>query len=217
MYTIITLGNPERYQLRQAVHQAMAGIGYVEGRAVDGRKEDELKWWESHHGLEYRMSEWRPGELGLWYSNINNWKWIARQDDNVLVFEDDAIPLEGFRYVVDNVPPPEDFDFATYYTPFRRPYQGGKFRWEESNMQEHGNIAVLYSPKGAKKILDILGEEGLEYPVDIWLFKQAKFTKRLKGYAPRIIDKVVIDHDFDVPTNIHDEERIYRAVQRKGE
>jgi hypothetical protein len=208
-YTIITLENPERYQHRKAIHEAMAGHEYVPFNAVDGRNPQSLANYEDYFEFKYLMNEWRPGELGLWYSNINIWNWQQYQTDPLLVFEDDALLRPVFREVLDNTPPPKDFDFASYYTPIRNPIQAGRFYFEET-INEHGNICMMYSAKGANRILTLLEKEGIEYPVDIWLYKQAKFRKTLKGYSPRHLSHVIIDHDFDVPTNIHEDERIVK-------
>lgn len=208
-YTILSLGNPERQHRVDAIHQEMSGVEYVHVETVNGKNLDQLKYYEDLYGFKYNVSDWRPGELGLWYSNINAWFEISKMDEPVMVFEDDAIPKIGFKKIVEAVQPPDDFDFATYYTPFRNFAQAGRFQLVETG-QEHGNICIMYSPDGASKILDLLDDNGIEWPVDIWLFKQNKFEKTLKGYGPRDISQVIIDHDFNVPTNIHNDERITR-------
>lgn len=216
-YTILTLGNPERRHRVETIHRVMEGHDYVPIPAVDGRIPEVLKWHEELNGYKYLMEEWRPGELGLWYSNINAWQYCANSKENLLVFEDDAIPREDFRVTINSTLPPRGFDFASYYTPERNFAQAAPFYFVETE-QEHGNICMLYSAKGAAKILDMLSTEGIEYPVDIWVFKKAKFAKELKGYSPRRISKIVVDHDFNLPTNIHNDERIFvDAVQRTGE
>lgn len=205
-YTILTLGNPEREAHRSNIRETMSGIEEVFVECVNGKNESQLSDNVSRHGFQINFSEWRPGEGGVWYSNINAWEYSAKNDTDLLVFEDDAIIQNGFRAALDSINTPELADFITLYIPYRNSTQSKPFTLSAAR-QEHGNVCILYTAQGSRKILEMLEREGLEWPVDIWLFKKA-LSNQLRGYGPDLRSKVIVDVDFEVPTNIHDDERV---------
>jgi len=206
-YTIFSLGNPERAQRVEAIRGAMEGHDEVFIECVNGKDPEQLNANIDRYGFTHIDQEWRPGEGGLWYTNINAWQWAVDNNETLLTFEDDAIPLQYFNLGLDEIQSRLGaFDFATLYTPYRTAYQRGMFRLQRAR-QEHGNVCIAYSPQGAKKILDLLRQDGIKWPVDIWVFKQ-HIAKRLNGLSPKETSVVIVDHDFDVPTNIHEDERI---------
>lgn len=206
-YTILTLGNPERVTLRANIHLNMdKHFEYVPIEGVDG-KTDDLREAIERHQLKINFDRWKPGEGGVWFSNINAWSWGEEHNEDLLVFEDDAILSPDFSDTVNELELPDDWDFVTLYYPYYGSRQIMQFKIAPIH-QEHGNVAVLYSAQGMKKIMQMLRDEGLDWPVDIWLFKKAKFEKTLNGYGAHQFSKHIVEHDFDVPTNIHEDDHI---------
>src|SRR6476469_4902620 len=128
---------------------------YVEIECVRGTDAEQLARNVRRYGFKHQDNEWRPGEGGLWYSSINAWSWAVEHDEPLLVFEDDAMPTAEFSTVLASIEPPEGYDFASFYIPFRPPNQNFPFSFR-ATAQEHGNICILYSPQGARKILALL-------------------------------------------------------------
>jgi hypothetical protein len=151
-------------------------------------------------------SSWRPGEAGLWYTNINAWQWSVDNQETLLTFEDDAIPTPFFGEALDALSSLDTFDFASLYIPYRNMGQKMPFMFGPTQ-QEHGNISLAYSPLGSQKILSLLEQNGMQYPVDIWLYKQG-LAGSLRGFTPRLVSRVAVNHDFTLPTNIHEDDRI---------
>jgi GR25 family glycosyltransferase involved in LPS biosynthesis len=203
-YSILSI-NDSRKEHKDRIRDAMAGFEEVDTGSVNGNNPEELNAAIDRWGFDINFSIWKPGEGGVWYSNINAWGWAAENDD-LMVFEDDAIPLERFSEAINNWTLPVDYDFISLYIPFEPVNAIMPVRFEKC-YQQHGIVCMLYSIKGAKKILSLLKEEGLEWPVDIWLFKQ-HLAGKLKGYAPNPFSHRLINHDFDIATNIHNSDRI---------
>lgn len=213
-YTILSLENPERRPLVDAINRQMSphyqGV-YVD--AVDGKTEA-LNEAIDFYGFDINFDEWKPGEGGVWYSNINAWKRCVELDEDLLVFEDDAILHPNFVRQIQTAGMPESYDFITYYNPHRHNNQTNRLSLATC-VQEHGMVAIRYSPRGAARCLEILENEGLEWPVDIWLFKLSKFRGLLEGYGPHHNSRIIVDHNFDIPSNIHGGDRIPVHKPRK--
>lgn len=206
-YTIFTLGNPERQERIDGIRKAMVGHEEIFVECVNGKNSEQLQTNIERYGLKHPKGMWRPGEAGLWYTNLNAWTYAAEHDCDLLTFEDDAILVDIFSDVINRNWDFKDADFATFYIPYRKP-EFQRFGFRLGNVaQEHGNVCMLYTAKGSKKILDILRWGGLKWPVDIWVYKMA-IDGRLKGLGPTITSNVIVEHDFDLPTNIHNDERI---------
>jgi GR25 family glycosyltransferase involved in LPS biosynthesis len=214
-YIILTLNNPEREPYKDAIRKLMRGRSEVKTRMVNGKDPADLNDAIDKWGFKINFNHWRPGEGGVWYSNIYAWEYIANQDDDVIVFEDDALTHPYLRTVIDKVKPPDDYDFVTYYVPY---YTGNQIQLPKElvpTYQEHGMVCMRYSPKGARKILELLERDGLRWPVDIWLFKQTFETNELKGYSPIPMALHLTSVDFKPPSNIHDDDKI--EVHHPGE
>lgn len=204
-YTILTLGNPERQQYMDIIRNQMSNHEEVFIPCVDG-KTKQLDDAIDKYGFDIAFDEWRPGEGGVWYSNINAWSYAAENNTDLMIFEDDAVLSHHFGRIIDRVTLPEEYDFVTFYLPYFQRNQLMPFSLIPA-YQQHGNVCVLYSSTGAKKILGMLESEGLEWPVDIWLYKKA-LSNQLTGFGPHNLAIHIVTVDYEVPSNIHDDDRI---------
>jgi GR25 family glycosyltransferase involved in LPS biosynthesis len=205
-FLIITVGTPAREGHRRRIREAMSGFEEVGVECVDGKNPEQLQANVDRHGFAIHFDTWRPGEGGLWYSAINAWSLCRDLGEPLLVFEDDALVSPSFGQAVRNAEPPGDFDFATYYVPYRSAAQASEFAFEAVR-QEHGTVCIAYSPAGATRILDLLSSEGLDAPIDIWLFRKG-LSGRLRGYGPSPTSEVVVDVDLRTPSLIHEDPRV---------
>lgn len=215
-YTILTLDHPARDPYKEKIRTQMEGYEEVFVEGVNGRVEDSLNGAIDHYGFKINFNEWRPGEGGVWYSHINAWSYGADNDTDIMVFEDDAVLDKYFRHSVDRLNLPEDWDFVALYYPYWGGHQQNPFSIVPT-IQEHGNVCVMYSANGCKKIMKMLDEEGLEWPVDIWLFKKSKFEGTLKGYGADPQARHIVTVDDKPPTTIHEGDRIMVHHPNKGE
>src|SRR6188768_1584308 len=65
------------------------------------------------------MTPKNPGEIGLWISTYDCWKWAAMNDEHLLLLEDDAIPsirfMEYLSWYLQELP--TDYDLLSLYVP----------------------------------------------------------------------------------------------------
>jgi hypothetical protein len=131
---------------------------------------------------------------------------------------------------------PEDFDFISLWVPdnqkndylydidfdmngrhiwTERPWrtnETSKYRLNDSNrvalaFQGYGMVSLMYSPKGAAKLVKQAQETGLTGPVDCWIFQQAH-KGLLEGYSchPHFAHVVRYDN-WEGPSHVQNTEQ----------
>lgn len=129
------------------------------------------------------LTEFKPGELGIWASNYTSWKKLLDSDYDALInLEDDIFLMCDFydklQILLQDIP--EDWDFFTLYVP---PNQEYLYR-SELNVTENvcfsfqgwSLLACMVSRKGAKKALDIM-KDGFHDPLDFYILKSPEKFK----------------------------------------
>lgn len=191
----------------------------------------------SHRNLVLRgWGNAKKGEVGVWISNYDNWKFVSESDEPLIVFEDDAIPNEYFKWkftaAVRELP--DDWDFMALWVPDNQrldylydvqynenghprhsgvlPPSESKFRIEGNEIvsrvyQGYGMVALMYSPLGGKKLIDLAHSRGLDTPVDCWLYEEAH-KGNLNGYAPKPDFADLVGYDWSTPTHVQNTERL---------
>lgn len=239
-FTIIHI-NEDRYNKRSAIKNALFFYDEVKDiEFVNGHDEEQIKKMrERYPDFRGRPDIWVPkkGEVGVWYSQMQCWRWAAENNTHLLVFEDDAILEPGFEEIWHELLKelPSDYDFFSMFVPnnqeqdyFQRvafdhngvPSSTNYRHDEESSFnfgadnvakvyQGYSCVATMYSPKGGRKLLDIADEHGLYTPVDCFLMLEAHKDK-LDGYAPKPPPLVrrMVSIDWNAPTTIHTTDRI---------
>ena len=159
-----------------------------------------LDCWEPYDG---RSTPPLPGELGIWVSTTNIWKYIIdNKIDKFLILEDDITLKENFLDTLTDClnDLPKDFDFLSLYY-----FEGQNFDTEnteigsknikKSNEQYSAAQATVYSLKGAKKLLKLVKRKGVEYTADCFVFKQAQLSI-VKGYSIKGDRDRLVIHDY---------------------
>lgn len=178
----------------------------------------------------------RLGEIGVWLSQYNCWKWAAENKRHLMVFEDDAILEPNFEKnwmtLLEELP--ADYDFLAIFVPnnqlgdynaiIKYDEEGVPTVWNQTSpewssfnfgaknlakaYQGYGAVATMFSPKGAQKLIDIAHERGIYTPVDCFFFLNAH-SGRLDGYAPKPDSMFprLVSVDWNAPTTIHDTDR----------
>lgn len=229
-YAIISI-NDERINLKNGITSRVGDIPRTYGiEFIDGRV-DSIGTLQGKFHINNIWKEAKLGEIGLWFSFLNVCKYAVDNNKTILVFEDDAIIIsnnfkDDLNLLLSQVPDDADAfsvlspqnqqvtayiewidrsaglgithsDIApTYQVPgahlICRSYQGYSF------------VSMIYTPKGAKKILDLVRRTGMYTPADCWLFEQAD-SRLLDVYTPVPSEAKLVDVDWEnqAPTTIH--------------
>lgn len=187
---------------------------------VDGSKSELVDRELSIRGLEEKLSYLNTrGELGVWLTFINAMEYCVERGTPLLTIEDDAVLgdrfmqqfYERFREL------PRDFDFFSLFIP-RDHHHWAKFAPEmdengfiingEANYvgplrcrvterlfkpwQRYGGVSMLWSPAGAKKVLDLI-QTSVFGQWDEYVYASSR-TGKLKGFTsnPDLPDLVYI-------------------------
>lgn len=177
-----------------------------------------------------RTEHLTSAEHGIWKSTVNMWEWSAYYNEELIVFEDDAIVSDNFmQYMVPMYGElPHTYDYMALWVPEdqRQDYyydahydaeghliQDGPWKNDITSnynfggiricrlYQGYGNVATMYSPRGASKLLNLARTDT---PVDCWLHLQSHLG-RVEAYAPKPMYANFVAHNWDLPTTIHTE------------
>jgi len=177
------------------------------------------------------------GEIGCWLSHFDGWRLVVEKDEPMVIFEDDVILAESFSHNLSDFleEVPEDYDFVSLSVPpdqfpdylwivrysvkgepdiIGKVFDGkdSQFNYGAVRMakayQTWGLGAVLYSPRGARKLISLAREHGLYTPVDCFLFNQAHLGA-VTGYAPKpFFVNQLTTFNINAPTTVQDTEII---------
>lgn len=161
----------------------------INGNAWDvlNHRRIHLNVWQPYDG---RSTPPLPGEYGVWLSTILFLEYVVNNKiDMVILLEDDITLQENFieslSLCIKDLP--DTFDFLSLY------YFDGQNELTDktkigsdyihlSHNQYSAGQAMLYSLKGAKKILKLVNRKGIEYTSDCFIFHQASLGL-LDGYS----------------------------------
>lgn len=171
--------------------------------------------WEPYDG---RTTPPLPGELGIWVSTINIWKYMVQNNiDRLLVLEDDVLINSYFaknlQLCMSDLP--DNFDFLSLY------YFTGH-NWEDENTDIGSNYihkstnqysaaqATVYSLNGARKLLKAVTKKGIEYTCDCFIFRQSLLGV-VNGYSLRPDKISMLLHQFDTVTSLIDPDNLRKT------
>lgn len=177
------------------------------------------------------------GEIGVWLSTFDCWQWAVDNDEELVVFEDDAIPSGTFSFQLAKLyyELPVDYDFFCLWVPPNqtidyyynveydaegRPNVVGSNRGDHDSIYNipqvtrvakvyngYGNVAQLYSPKGGRTFIDTARSSGIYTPVDCFLYQEAH-AGRAVGYGPKPYWAKLVDYDWKAQTTVHKGDRV---------
>lgn len=186
-------------------------IPSVDGTGTNIRQELTARGVDIVEGLS--PSAFSVGEMGIWLSVYDCWLWCYEHGEELIVFEDDATPDEQFddkfEVLYDELPPDwgylalwvpdnqrNDYLYNCYFNqeglPVRRGYdmtaESSLFNFGAEHLakvyQGYGNVAMLYSPAGAERLLYRTHEVGIYSTLDCQIFQEAH-VGAIAGYAPK--------------------------------
>lgn len=231
-YTIISIDDSRanyKHFLRKDMHTMQeVAIPAVDAKSVDLRVELDRRDLSVTYSDAFSI-----GEIGVWLSVFDCWQWAIDNDEEILVFEDDAIiagNLEvqlgllmeevprDYDYVSLWVPPNQiqDYNYVVVFNDEGLPTINGTL---DNNLsffdfgaervaevyQGYGNVATVFSPKGARFFIDRAREVGIYTPIDC-LLAQAAHAGRCKGYAPKPRYATLVSYDW-ATTTVHETPR----------
>ena len=238
-YTILSIDN-SRESYKERIRDRIQ-IPEVFVKAVNGNTEDAVEQLRSE-GILLRRELWTPkkGEAGIWASIVNCWKWCIENDEELVVFEDDAIPVQNFQGLFNDFHDklPVDYDFAALWVPNNQRDDYFYFvSYDENGVPHHvsrppgmdrhisiyaidgafpvsevyqgyGGVAMLFSPNGARKFMEISRKMGVYTPIDCHFYLSAhRPVDNVFGYAPHP-EYMMVDYDWAATTTIHHTERV---------
>lgn len=203
---------------REGLDESMKllGIPKIEGVTfVDGRIPGEIEKHLDINSLPTPPSGFRLGELGVWMSNYYCWKAIAESSfDGVVVFEDDAVVHdEAFEDIMKEVMRdlPHDYDAFSLAPPQKHFYDLSTHGIGSDivckSYQGYGCVATMYSPGGARKLVEFVEANGFQYPVDCFIFEERGVTLKLNTYSPTPFVPEFVTF-IEQGTSIHNTERV---------
>lgn len=215
-YTIISVDD-SRQEFKDRIRAEMLNdeefsVDVVDARPLDVNLKDELAKVGLHMAGYWKSFWWQRGDIGGYIGHYNAWKYIAEQDEPVMVFEDDAWLPDGFRGTVDLFMSevPDDFgavafcvhpdtvafydmhiDYDEWGQPIARARQEGEqnqFDYGAEHMarsyQGWAMTATVYSPKGAASLVKTSQDMGLHMNADALVWHRAAVGD-FDGYAPK--------------------------------
>lgn len=228
-YNIISIDDSRleyKKRIRKTVTFPEVYVPATNARAVD--LEEELSKREL--SLPF-PGQFAIGEVGIWLSMFDCWNWAVENNEILITFEDDASPKDNFNEAVSLFlsEVPEDWDFICLWVPDNQkqdylydvtyndegiPNIKGRrvkslFDFGAKHLARtyngYGNVASMFSPKGARFFRDRAREVGLYTPVDCFLYQEAH-AGRCSGYSPKPKYATLVDYDW-APTTVHNTER----------
>jgi GR25 family glycosyltransferase involved in LPS biosynthesis len=161
--------------------------------------------WKPEHS--FNREEPLLGEFGICGSQILALEYMVENNiPEMIVFEDDVQLTDKFLDYLNLAYKdlPDDYDFLADSTVFPNQrffdHHPTPFMIESdyicrSDLQNAHLGFMLYSLKGAKKILALLKEDGFFAPIDTMLFYQSRHRK-LEGYTTFFFNRLISDKDF---------------------
>lgn len=240
-YHVISIGSPEREANVLDIHSKMTGHELAGILSFNAYKNDPVDYLE-YHGIRLRPDLWTPkvGELGIWCSILNCWKWCAETGEPLLVFEDDAILVDNFTDLFQNYMSaiPKDWEFSAIWVPDNQksdyfypviydehgvPHHQPKYLVVPAGResvhdidcfpvtlayQGYGGVAVMFSPLGSQKMIDISQKMGVYTPIDCHFYLSShRPVDNIKGYAPHPSYEMV-KYNWDNPSTVQQSERV---------
>lgn len=196
-YTIIHVndrakGNMEKNKKILADLEYVSEISFCNGNTEDAEKilknmGIDTTTWSPYDNRELPIF---PGEYGAWVSNINVWNFMVENDvQEMLVLEDDAILFNFAAHSLNSFVSelPEEWDFLSLFylegqNAFSKQTSIQKRHIHKNLNQPASAVAMLYSNSGARKLLELVKEKGIEYAHDCFIHEQGRLGL-LNGYS----------------------------------
>ena len=238
-YTIISIDD-RRKAYKEKIRKNMRPREELLLPSVDGRTANAPEMLK-RFGIPRQEWTPHQGEFGVWMSNFLRWQFVAQHDRPLIVFEDDAKILPNFNanLQIASEELPDDWDFMSLWVPENQrqdymydcTYNVHGYRQivspvRKDNLsgyhfgaqhiarayQGYGLVAMMYSPKGGARLVELARELGVYTPVDLFIYDRSHATWaakpgerwELNGYAPKPF-YVFVEYDWP-ETTIHNTE-----------
>jgi GR25 family glycosyltransferase involved in LPS biosynthesis len=232
-YAIISI-NDDRAENKAKLRQTFQGIPEAIVMSVNGSSIKELARARREFPEIKKTSERRLGEMGIWFSQLYAWKYLMDSDlDALLVLEDDAIPAENCREVIDEYLSylPDDFDILSlwvpdnqrrdFYTNYAYDWNGNPHTIPTGEDLKDGapcfkipGSILAKSYQGYGGVAQIYSKKGAEKffaltkSEGLWTTSDCFLFINIhrgiiKGYAPRPDARMPFEYDWKAQTNIH--------------
>jgi len=165
-----------------------------------------------HRWTHFTDFKLKAGELGAWMSHLSCLQWVVDHDQWLIVLEDDAKIMPGFKEWFDSVNvgsvalfvPPNQYN--DYHIDGYLWYEAGAASREIGHdkvvkaYQGYSCVAIKYEPQTAAELLKRFKQQGITNPIDCQIFEQGLLN------APRPQYATGVDY-YNTETHIHDTEQ----------
>jgi GR25 family glycosyltransferase involved in LPS biosynthesis/predicted O-methyltransferase YrrM len=146
--------------------------------------EDEYFKFNNKFNILNPKSEFKWGELGIWASNLLAIKEFLKTNKKYLMLMEDDISVLNKNYFIEMLKKstdclPEDWDFFSYFAPEGdiEKFNSSLHSIENNDFivkayQDWSMLCYVINRKTAKKILKISSEEGINMPIDWFIYRQ---------------------------------------------
>lgn len=228
-YTIVSIDD-SRAEYKKVIRERVGLEEVTDIHFVNGSQEDVYSIADNY-GFP-RVDRFKYGEIGIWLSVVACWQWCIDNNEELVVFEDDAIPDKNFTEALEVAyrELPEDYDFMQLWVPenqrldytYNRSFDdlGG---WESrgANLPArhslhnigaervctiyagYGGVAYLYSPAGSSKMMEQVKCEGIYSPIDCYMPGLA-WRGVVKGYALKPNWATLVKYDWAAKTTVQE-------------
>jgi GR25 family glycosyltransferase involved in LPS biosynthesis len=209
-YTIISISDDRKENINK-IKETMHQHEFVDDIAFfDGRKKEEPFKVLQSYGVrtdvyspdDGRTDPMTNSECGCWISHYRCIDY-AKKNGPLLVFEDDAVLSNDFTARLEEAIKdlPDDWDFLSLFSESEQNILSKSSEINSKHIhkcisQLSMNVAILYSQKGAGKIIKIFNRFGTTYNVDSVIYRASR-DGSLNGFIVRPdVQKYVKHGDF---------------------
>lgn len=180
-YHIISLDD-SRAVNKNSIQDEMGIFDRVNVGVLDARVDSNLKQFlYTNRDFKMNLDNPKVGEIGCFGSHFLAWKYLVDSElDYLVIFEDDAMVEKGFKEkLIDRLHQlPEDYDVFSVYADDN---QDDRFRPKHAvsefiskGYQDWSTLCYVVSKKGAKRLLEVMSENGMNMPVDWYIFRNGE-------------------------------------------
>jgi GR25 family glycosyltransferase involved in LPS biosynthesis len=174
--------------------------------SLNAKDEAEMsKFKSSYPDFKLGWEGFKLGEIGNFGSHYAAWNYVIDNDlDSLLVFEDDSIVHKDFIYkynlITSNTP--SDYDAVSVYVDpnqFDR-YNANDYvnEYVAKGYQDWSTLCYIVSRQGAKKLVEYVNNNGMDYPTDWFIFRNGhKGLFNVYTVVPEFQSPLEIDKQYE--------------------
>lgn len=174
-YTIVSI-NDKRIENKNQI-KTIIGSEAIDIKFLNATDENELQEFLNNNKFK-PIHNFKTGEVGCFGSHYLAWKYLEQSElESLIVIEDDAWLEEDFAEKIKlfNLYLPEEYDVFSIYVDKNQydRYNNNEYVNEiiSKGYQDWSTLCYQISKSGAKKLINKLENDGMDMPVDWFIFR----------------------------------------------